>query len=109
MRERDRERERGTKGGRERCVDYTNKQRGKNKGATCEVCVLCTCTTFLNDVCSEATMEHEVACVDATPLGDDVSAMSDLCAVGPWTDISVRLLKLPSLETVHTQPLGGGT
>ena len=60
-------------------------------------------------VCSEATMEHEVACVDVTPLGDDLSAKSDLCAIGLWTDISVRLLKLPSLETIHTQPLGGGT
>ena len=54
-------------------------------------------------------MEHEVACVDVTPLGDDLSAKSDLCAIGLWTDISVRLLKLPSLETIHTQPLGGGT
>ena len=58
---------------------------------------------------SEATMEHEVACVYVTPLGDDLSAKSDLCAIGLWTDISVRLLKLPSLETIHTQPLGGGT
>ena len=53
-------------------------------------------------------MEHEVACVDVTPLGDDLSAKSDLCAIGLWTDISVRLLKLPSLEIIHTQPLGGG-
>ena len=53
-------------------------------------------------------MEYEVACVDVTPLGDDLLARSDLCAVGLWTDISVRLLKLPSLETIHTQPLGGG-
>ena len=60
-------------------------------------------------VCSEAMIEHEVACVDVTPLGDDLSAKSDLCAIGLWTDISVRLLKLPSLEVVHTQPLGGGT
>ena len=66
---------------------------------------------YVYDVCSEATMkhDHEVAGVDATPLGDDLSAKSDLCAVGLWTDISVRLLKLPSLETVRTQPLGGGT
>ena len=59
-------------------------------------------------ICSQATMEHEVACVDVTPLGDDLSAKSDLCAIGLWTDISVRLLKLPSLEIIHTQPLGGG-
>ena len=73
--------------------------------------VHCVLTTHMY-VCvyySEATMEHEVACVDVTPLGDDLSAKSDLCAIGLWTDISVRLLKLPSLETIHTQPLGGGT
>ena len=74
-REGGRERERG----RERCIDYTNKQRGKNKGATCEVCIFC--TMFLYDVCSEATMEYEGACVDVTPLGDDLSAKSDLTAV----------------------------
>ena len=58
---------------------------------------------------SEATMEYEVACIDVTPFRDDLSAKSDLCAIGLWIDISVWLLKLPSLETIHTQPLGGGT
>ena len=35
MWERGREGEREREIGRERCVDYTNKQRGKDKGATC--------------------------------------------------------------------------
>lgn len=52
-------------------------------------------------------MEHEVACVDITPLNDE-SGPSQLCAVGLWTDISARILQLPSLEQLHQEMLGGG-
>ncbi|KFQ50212.1 DNA damage-binding protein 1, partial [Nestor notabilis] len=54
--------------------------------------------------CTE--MEHEVACLDITPLGDS-SGMSPLCAIGLWTDISARILKLPSFELLHKEMLGG--
>ena len=56
---------------------------------------------------SHAVMEYEVACVDVTPLAEGRD-QADLCAVGLWTDVSVRLLQLPSLTPVHTQLLGGG-
>ena len=56
---------------------------------------------------SHAMMEYEVACVDITPQAEGRDR-ADLCAVGLWTEISVRLLQLPSLSTMHTQPLGGG-
>lgn len=56
---------------------------------------------------SHAVMEYEVACVDITPQTEGRDR-ADLCAVGLWTEISVRLLQLPSLSTMHTQPLGGG-
>ena len=52
-------------------------------------------------------MDHEVACLDITPLTDG-SDMAELCAVGLWTDISARMLKIPSLELLHTEMLGGG-
>lgn len=52
-------------------------------------------------------MEHEVACLDITPLGDS-NGMSSLCAIGLWTDISARILKLPSFELLHKEMLGGG-
>ena len=52
-------------------------------------------------------MEHEVACLDITPLGD-TNGMSPLCAIGLWTDISARILKLPSFELLHKEMLGGG-
>ena len=51
-------------------------------------------------------MEHEVACLDISPLQQQQSK-STLCAAGLWTDISARLLSLPDLKTVHTEMLGG--
>jgi DNA damage-binding protein 1 len=47
---------------------------------------------------AKCTMEHEIACLDVLP---------DVLAVGLWTEISVCLLKIPSLEKVHVEKLGG--
>ncbi|XP_070551484.1 DNA damage-binding protein 1-like [Ptychodera flava] len=55
---------------------------------------------------STVTMDHEVACLDITPTVEG-SDMADLCAVGLWTDISSRILKLPSLDQMHLEMLGG--
>lgn len=55
------------------------------------------------------TLEYEVACLDLTPLSAETTAKAEICAVGLWTDISARLLKLPSLEEFHKEPLGGGS
>jgi DNA damage-binding protein 1 len=41
-----------------------------------------------------------------SPL-DEGSSRSDIVAVGLWTDISVCLLRLPSLERIYTEKLGG--
>jgi len=49
-------------------------------------------------------MEYEVACLDVTPLQPQLN----ICAVGLWSDMSARLLRLPSFETLHTEMLGGG-
>ncbi len=54
----------------------------------------------------DSMMEHEVACIDVTPLNDG-DERSDIVCVGLWTDITVRLLKLPSLEEISKEPLGG--
>lgn len=56
---------------------------------------------------SSTEMEHEVACLDITPLGDS-GGESSICAVGLWTDISARLLKLPCFSPLHKEMLGGG-
>lgn len=52
-------------------------------------------------------MEYEVACLDITPLHED-KERSEVLAVGLWTDISARLLKLPTFESLHVEMLGGG-
>ena len=52
-------------------------------------------------------MSHEVACVTLMPPlpGTDTT---DTCAVGLWTDISVRVLSLSTLSEVTMEFLGGG-
>ncbi|XP_074523134.1 DNA damage-binding protein 1 [Halichoeres trimaculatus] len=55
---------------------------------------------------STTEMEHEVACLDITPLGEG-GGESQLCAVGLWTDISARVLKLPCFTALHKEMLGG--
>ncbi|XP_036951240.1 DNA damage-binding protein 1 [Acanthopagrus latus] len=55
---------------------------------------------------STTEMEHEVACLDITPLGDS-GGESPLCAVGLWTDISARVLRLPCFTALHKEMLGG--
>lgn len=55
---------------------------------------------------SHTKMEYEVACLDINPLSED-SDRTHLCAVGFWTDISVCILDLPSLEVKHKEMLGG--
>ncbi|XP_016146949.1 DNA damage-binding protein 1-like, partial [Sinocyclocheilus grahami] len=55
---------------------------------------------------SSTEMEHEVACLDITPLGESVGE-SSICAVGLWTDISARMLKLPCFSPLHKEMLGG--
>ncbi|XP_041969289.1 DNA damage-binding protein 1 [Aricia agestis] len=54
--------------------------------------------TLLGEVC----MEEEVACLDLGPGGDEA-----LLGVGLWTDISVRILRLPDLRPLHTEKLSG--
>ena len=56
---------------------------------------------------SHVTLEYEIACVDAQPLVPGHTAAS-LCAVGLWTDMSVRILQLPSLVQLSKEVLGGG-
>lgn len=52
------------------------------------------------------TVEHEVACLDVSPLWEE--ELATVVAVGLWTDISARVLALPSLEENAKEFLGGG-
>ncbi|XP_062536112.1 DNA damage-binding protein 1 [Armigeres subalbatus] len=55
---------------------------------------------------STVTLDYEVACLDISPL-EDSATEAELVAVGLWTDISACILRLPNLEMVHTEKLGG--
>lgn len=48
-----------------------------------------------------------MACLDVTPLQES-SNKAEIVAVGLWTDISARILRLPGLEEVNREFLGGG-
>lgn len=65
------------------------------------VCV----TVFLR---RQTVLDVEIACLDISPLGDGATT-SDLVAVGLWTDISARILRLPNLSEATKENLGGGT
>lgn len=56
---------------------------------------------------SHAELENEVACLDITPLTEGAET-STLCAVGLWTDISIRILSLPALKQLQKENIGGG-
>jgi len=80
-------------------------------------------------VAASVTLPNEVSCVDCSlltgPAGASSSRVDDamtdvdvtpaaaalesptLAAVGMWTEVSVRLLSLPSLQPLRTEPLGG--
>ncbi|KAL9642809.1 hypothetical protein ABK040_009884 [Willaertia magna] len=53
----------------------------------------------------QTKLEYEVSCIDISAEENQTS--SPICAVGMWTEISVRILKLPTFEHVTTQQLGG--
>ena len=57
----------------------------------------------------QLTLEHEIACLCLAPADGSAAGgqASDWLAVGLWTEISLRLLRLPSLETAQTELLGG--
>ncbi|XP_028397691.1 DNA damage-binding protein 1-like [Dendronephthya gigantea] len=55
------------------------------------------CTTIL---------EHEVACLDIS-LPEAAEEKSTLVVVGLWTDISLRVLQLPSMDQLCIENLGG--
>lgn len=55
---------------------------------------------------SQTTLSHEVACLDISVL-DSKEDTAEFIAVGLWTDISVTILKVPTLEALNNEKLGG--
>lgn len=55
---------------------------------------------------SHTTLPHEVACLDISLLDPKLNK-ANFVAVGLWTDISVTILKVPTLEVLNNEKLGG--
>jgi len=55
----------------------------------------------------EMVLEYEVACIDITPVDDTEGGKAEVACLGLWTDISVRVLKIPSLEEITREYIGG--
>ena len=59
------------------------------------------------------TVEHEVACIDLTPMhwtaagGGEGDVDAAFAVVGLWTDLTLRVLSLPSLVEVSRAVVGG--
>lgn len=55
----------------------------------------------------ETQLEHEVSCIDITPVDPSAALESSVAAVGLWQQVGVKLLSMPSLEMVAEEPLTG--
>uniref|UniRef100_A0A915J2E8 DNA damage-binding protein 1 n=1 Tax=Romanomermis culicivorax TaxID=13658 RepID=A0A915J2E8_ROMCU len=54
---------------------------------------------------SSSTLQFEVACLDMSLL--NAEGLAEVAAVGLWTDISVRIIHLPSMKDISREQLGG--
>lgn len=57
------------------------------------------------DLAKSVKLDHEIACLDISPFKEN--QVAELCAVGLWVDISIRLLRLDDLEQIHQEPIKG--
>jgi len=51
-------------------------------------------------------LEHEIACVDVSPLRVGLGQRAQLAAVGMWTDLSWRVFRSPTFEPCRRSPVG---
>ncbi len=55
------------------------------------------------------SLEHEIASVHVTTkYSPGTPGLEAVCVVGLWTDISVRIIALPSFKEIRKEKLGGG-
>ncbi|ORX90414.1 hypothetical protein K493DRAFT_409889 [Basidiobolus meristosporus CBS 931.73] len=65
---------------------------------------------IVNDAIQEINrnqLDYEIACLDINPINPATPHSSSICAVGLWTEISVDMLRLPDLQIISKQNLGG--
>ena len=56
---------------------------------------------------SKCQLPYNIACLDITSLNNQ-DEKSNFCAIGLWTQISVWLCRLPTLEITHKESLTSG-
>ncbi|CAF3984446.1 unnamed protein product, partial [Adineta steineri] len=57
---------------------------------------------------NKCKLPYNIACLDVTPLNPQEERTS-LCVVGLWTQISVWIYRLPTLDVLHKEPLTSDT
>ncbi|CAF0737244.1 unnamed protein product [Adineta ricciae] len=57
---------------------------------------------------SQCQLPYNVACLDVAPLNVQ-EERTDLCAVGLWTQISIWICRLPTLDVLHRESLVSDT
>ncbi|CAF4596571.1 unnamed protein product, partial [Rotaria sp. Silwood2] len=56
---------------------------------------------------NKCKLPYNIACLDVTPLNSQ-EERTNLCVVGLWTQISVWIYRLPTLDVLHKEPLTSG-
>ena len=56
---------------------------------------------------SSAVMPYQVSCTDISPMGGEGDIRAEVCALGFWTEMSVAVVRLPTLKIMDKQLLGG--
>ncbi|CAF3642646.1 unnamed protein product [Rotaria sp. Silwood1] len=57
---------------------------------------------------NKCKLPYNIACLDVTPLNPQ-EERTNLCVVGLWTQISVWMYRLPTLDVLHKEPLTSDT
>ncbi|CAF1046921.1 unnamed protein product [Rotaria sordida] len=57
---------------------------------------------------NKCKLPYNIACLDVTPLNPQ-EERTNLCVVGLWTQISVWIYRLPTLDILHKEPLTSDT
>ncbi|CAF3432385.1 unnamed protein product [Rotaria sp. Silwood1] len=57
---------------------------------------------------NKCQLPHNIACLDITPLNSR-DERTDLCVIGLWTQISVWICRLPTLDILHKELLTSDT
>eukprot|EP01127_Copromyxa_protea_P023249 TRINITY_DN865_c0_g2_i1.p1 TRINITY_DN865_c0_g2~~TRINITY_DN865_c0_g2_i1.p1 ORF type:complete len:1099 (-),score=249.89 TRINITY_DN865_c0_g2_i1:13-2826(-) len=52
-------------------------------------------------------MSHEISCLNINPVGVSNNKKARMCAVGLWSDISIKILAIPDFQEIRSVPIEG--